>query len=119
MNLSASAANEKKMNQAGAGSDEDIRVLDRARLTVYQFLSLATSKPTSERWTRLLDPDFQELARTAVEVIQRDPRAFPAAGLARGEIAPETLDLAPLLSFLRQPKEDLIEEFNRVFGLLV
>jgi TorA maturation chaperone TorD len=118
MNLSASATNEKKMNRACAGSIEDIRILDRARLTVYQFLSLAISKPKSESWTRLLDPDFQELTQAAVEVIQNEPRACPDT-LARGEIAIKALNLAPLFDSLRQPKEDIIEESNRVFGLLV
>ncbi|MCR4300072.1 MAG: molecular chaperone TorD family protein [Sulfuricaulis sp.] len=118
MNLSASATNEKKMNQAGAGSNEGIHVLDRARVTVYQFLSLATLKPQPERSARLLDPGFQELAQAAVAAIQKDPRAFPDS-LAPGEIALEALDLAPLISFLRQPKEDFREEFDRVFGLLV
>ncbi|MEE8342331.1 MAG: molecular chaperone TorD family protein, partial [Gammaproteobacteria bacterium] len=118
MNLSTPAANENKMNPAYMGTNEDTSVLDQARLTVYQFLSLATSKPLSERWPRILEPDFQELARAAVEVIREDPRACPDR-LAPGEIALAALDLAPLISFLRQPKEDFSEEFDRVFGLLV
>lgn len=116
MNLSNPATNE--MNPAFTESNEDTRVLDQARLTVYQFLSLATSKPRSERWSRLLDASFQELTRAAVEVIQADPRACPDS-LAPGEVALEALDLAPLISFLQQPREDFSEEFDRVFGLLI
>lgn len=118
MNLSAPVANEKKLNPAYRGAKEDTSVLDQARLTLYQFLSLATSKPLSSRWPQILDRDFQELVRAAAEVIQKDPRACPDC-LAPGEIALEALDLAPSISFLRQTKEDFSEEFDRVFGLLI
>lgn len=117
MNLSISSANEK-INPAESGSNEDIRVLDQARATVYRFLSLATSKPQSERWQQLLDPGFQALAQAAVEVIREDPRARPEH-MAPGELPIGALELAPLISYLQHPQEDFGEEFDRVFGLLI
>ncbi len=118
MNPSTSAAN-KKINPVESGSNEETMVLDQARVTVYQFLSFATLKPLSERWQRLLDPDFQALAQAAVEVIQNDPRTRPKH-LAPGELPIEALALAPLISFLQRSKmEDFSEEFDRVFGLLI
>lgn len=118
MNRPTLVVNEKKTHPAYMGSDEGASVLDQARLTVYRFLSLATSKPQCSRWSRILDPDFQALVQAAVEVIQKDPRAVPGR-LAPGEIPVDMLQLAPLISFLRQPEQDFSEEFDRVFGLLV
>jgi len=122
MNLPTSAAN-KKRNVVNTESNDETRVLDQARMTVYQFLSLATSKPSSARWQRLLDPGFQELTQAAVEVIRQDPRACPDK-LAPGELPIEALELAPLLVFLRHGQEypqeqDFSEEFDHVFGLLI
>lgn len=119
MSLSTSAVNEKT-NLYGAIPNEDTSVLDQARMTVYQFLSLATKKPQSKKWMQLLDPDFQELVLAAVEVIRHDLRAIPES-LAPGELSIESLDLAPLLGFLRrgQQPQDFSEEFDSVFGLLI
>ncbi|HJP30567.1 MAG TPA: molecular chaperone TorD family protein [Candidatus Latescibacteria bacterium] len=93
-------------------------VLDRARYTVYQFLSVAASSPHSESWSRILDADFQEVGRAAAEVIRDDPTACPDP-LAPGEITPNTLSLALLLSHLQVSRDQLIQEYDRVFGLLV
>ncbi len=118
MNLSTSLANEKN-NPIESGSNEGTRVLDRARATVYQFLSLATSKPQSERWKQLLDPGYQTLVQAAVEVIREDPRARPEH-LAPGELPTKALELTSLISYLQRSEvEDFGEEFDRVFGLLI
>ncbi len=112
------------MNSAGitwqdaTGETEDSWVLDRARLAVYQFLSLAAVSPQSESWPRLLDSSFQGLVVAAAEVIRGDPETRPDA-LAPGEVTADALNLAPLVSFLEAPRESLIEEHDRVFGLLI
>ncbi len=117
MNLSTSSTNHK-INLAHSMLNEETRILDQARVTVYQFLSLATSKPQSEKWTRLLDPGFQKLAQAAVDVIREDPRARPQH-MAPGELPIEALELTPLISFLQHPQGDFSEEFDRIFGLLI
>ena len=120
MNLSASIT-KRKIDPADRGSNgrrEDTRVLDCARLTVYRFLSLATSNPQSERWPRILDPGFQALFRAAVELIRQHPGACPDR-LAHGEIPLEGLDPAPLIGFLENPKDDFCTAYDRVFGLLI
>ena len=93
-------------------------LLDRARLAVYQFLSLAAASPQADSWPRLLDPSLQELVLAAVELIREDPLTCPET-LAPGEVAAHALDLAPLLSSLQASRNQLIEEYDRVFGLLI
>jgi TorA maturation chaperone TorD len=98
--------------------------MDRARLVIYQFLALATSKPHAESWPRILDPHYLELVQAAVDIIRHDPRFQPDT-LSPGELPLEALDFAPLNSFLRsQPAEGSIQqafcdEYDRVFGLLL
>lgn len=121
MNLSTPSTNETRNHQVDMESNRRLTntwACDRARLAIYQFLSLATVNPQAERWQRILDPDFQELASAAVKVIQDDAQACPDR-LAPGELPLTSLDLAPLLTFLRRPRDELIEEFNQVFGLLI
>ncbi len=124
MNLSSHNTKAQQANRAGDASqagfraDEDSWVLDRARLEVYQFLSLAAASPQSEGWPRLVEPSFQELVLAAVDVIREDPKSCPDT-LAPGEVTADALDLAALLSFLQAPRDSLIEEHVRVFGLLI
>lgn len=124
MNLSSADPKSQQAKMAGNASlgefseVEDAWVLDRARLAVYQFLSLAAASPQSERWSRLLEPRLQEFVLAAVEVIREDPLTCPDT-LAPGEVTPEALSLAPLLSYLQLPRDRLIEDDRRVFGLLI
>ncbi len=121
MNLSTSSTNETRNHQVDMESNRrltDIWARDRARLAIYQFLSLATVSPQAERWPRILDPNFQELASAAVKVIQNDAQACPDC-LAPGELPLTSLDLTPIITFLRRPRDELVEEFNQVFGLLI
>ncbi|MDP7397736.1 MAG: molecular chaperone TorD family protein [Lentisphaeria bacterium] len=118
MNLSA---NYELSDQAATMSNDradDSWILDRARLAVYQFLSLAGLNPHSERWPALLDPRLQELTTVAVELIREDPSACVEA-LAPGELPSQALDLQPLISCSQQPRDSLIEEYDHVFGLLI
>lgn len=103
---------------ASLGATEDSWLLDRARMTVYRFLSMAASHPRSDRWPLLLESDFQELAVAAAELIRGEPLARPDA-LARGELPPQDMELTTLISFTRLPPELLITEYDRVFGLLI
>lgn len=124
MNLSTVAANETSIPIG------DAWVTDRARLVIYQFLALATSKPHAEAWPRILDPNYLELVQAAVDIIRHDPQAQPDS-LAPGELPLEALDFAPLKSFLQNhlhtedppPAEDSVQafcdEYDRVFGLLL
>lgn len=124
MNLSTVAANETSIPIGDAG------VTDRARLVIYQFLALATSKPHAESWSRILDPNYLELVQAAVDIIRHDPQAQPDS-LAPGELPLEALDFAPLKSFLQNPlhtedpplAEDSVQafcdEYDRIFGLLL
>jgi TorA maturation chaperone TorD len=97
---------------------EDVWITDRARLVIYQFLSLATSKPHNEAWSRILEPNYLELVQTAIDIIRHDPRARPES-LAAGELSLEALDFTSLKSFLQNHLQDFCDEYDRVFGLLL
>jgi TorA maturation chaperone TorD len=112
MNLATVAAHETN------NPVEDVWITDRARLVIYQFLSLATSKPHAETWSRILEPHYLELVQTAVDVIRHDPRARPES-LAAGELSLEALDFTSLKSFLQHPQQAFCDEYDRVFGLLL
>ncbi len=121
MNLSTSSTNETRNHQADMESNRrltDTWARDRARLAIYQFLSLATMNPQAERWPRILESDLQELTSAAVKVIQDDAQACPDL-LAPGELSLTSLDLTPIITFLRQPHDELVAEFDQVFGLLI
>ncbi len=92
--------------------------LDAAREAVYGFLSLACTDPRAERWSRLLDPSFQELACAAAEFLARHP-ACACREPAPGEALAEALDLKPLVSQLVRPREEQVAEYERIFGLLL
>lgn len=121
MNLPTNSMNDRKDDADGIaslGSVEDSWLLDHARLTVYRFLSMAASDPRSERWPHLLEPDFQELAVAAADLIRGEPLARPDV-LARGELPLEAMELAPLISFTQLPREIFITDYDRVYGLLI
>lgn len=88
-----------------------------ARLQVCEFLALAASDPRSQRWERLSDENFVRSSEKAAAFLAQEPAAVPPM-LAPGESAPATLDLAPLIAALRAPHETLVDEYDRVFGLV-
>ncbi len=93
--------------------------LDHARLLVYQFLAIAAADPGTERWSRLLEADFQLLVKAAMELIRTDPEARPAA-LSRGELPPETWLVAePLLRFAQAGRVAMRSEYDLTFGLVM
>jgi TorA maturation chaperone TorD len=93
-------------------------VTDHARLVIYQFLALATTGPHDKSWARIFNSQYIELIAAAVAIIQQDSGATPES-LAPGELALSSLDFAPLKHFLIQPHQVLIEQYDRVFGLLL
>ncbi len=97
----------------------DVR-MDRllAREHVLRMLALAASDPAAERFALILDTEFQELACAAARHLAGDPAARPAL-LAPGEQAPEGLDLTALVEALREPRQKLVKDHTRVFGLVV
>ncbi len=117
--MNESTMNSPGLTRQGATDEaEDSWVQGRARMAVYHFLSLAAVSPQSKSWPDLLDSSCQELVVAAAEVIREDPEACPDE-LAPGEASVDALNLMPLISFLEAPRKSLIEEYDRVFGLLI
>lgn len=103
------------MKDEARNPDREAR--DRARQSVYQFLSLALSDPRSKRWGNLLRQPVQEAAAAAAELLRLDPAAKPGRP-APGERPPEHLDLTPAIEALRASPRAVEEEHDRIFGLL-
>ncbi|MAF66948.1 MAG: hypothetical protein CMJ84_14995 [Planctomycetes bacterium] len=105
-----------------SSTSEPMVEADLARLSargiVLRFLALAASDPTSERFARVFDADFSELAAAAARHLATDP-ATNQVDLAPGEVSPERFDVEPIVEALRAPHEKLVDEHTRVFGLVV
>lgn len=95
----------------------DDPAIDLARECVYRFLSAAIADPTRPDWDRVRDPDNQALAVEAADVL-REAYAQDPINLTFGESSPESLDLRPLVSELNRTREELLEQYERVFGLV-
>ncbi|MAB80837.1 MAG: hypothetical protein CMJ89_15925 [Planctomycetes bacterium] len=89
-----------------------------AREYVLRLLSLSTSDPASQRFARVFDAGFQELACAAASHLAKDLAARPTE-LASGEEPPEALDLSAIVEALHEPRERLVEDHTRVFSLVV
>lgn len=89
-----------------------------AREHVLRLLALAASDPAAKRFEQVLDTDLAELACAAARHLATDPATRPAQ-LAPGEEPPEGLDLTPLAEALQTPRQRLVEDHTRVFGLVV
>ncbi len=96
--------------------DDDLARL-AAREHVLRFLAVVASDPTSERFAGVLSADPQ-LVLAGARTIAEDEGARPAE-LAPGEELPERLDLAPIVAALRAPRQQLVDDHTRVFGLVV
>ncbi len=96
--------------------DDDLARL-AAREHVLRFLAVVASDPTSARFIGILRADPQ-LALAGARYIAEDPGSRPAE-LAPGEDPPERLDLAPIVAALRAPRQRLVDDHTRVFGLVV
>lgn len=92
--------------------------LELARQFIYQFLSIASSDPSSARWKRLIGPALQDAASDAAEIL-RDAAARSDGDLAPGELPPEQFDLRPMIDMLQNPALDIESGFQQVFGLIM
>jgi len=97
--------------------DQTWTPLHQARLTVAGFLALAISDPRSERWARLDDEEVRRGAVEAAALLAQHPGAVPT-DMAPGERPPGELDLTSLVDGLSAPHDELVAEFDRVFGLV-
>lgn len=92
--------------------------LDVARECLYRFLAGAVSDPQSPNWEFILEPDIQHLAHQAAALIQELAKENPQS-LGFGELPVRDLDLDEVLAQLQKPREELREEYDRVFGLVL
>jgi TorA maturation chaperone TorD len=90
-----------------------------ARRYVYRFLSLALSDPLAQRWSGILDRRFQDLAVTGAQLLRDGMTDAATSALAHGELPKEHLDLASIVAFLRSGRNEVAEEYQRVFGLMM
>jgi TorA maturation chaperone TorD len=90
--------------------------IDLARECLYRFLAAALTDP-ADGWGLLRDPDSEQVASFAAEVLREEAACEPVA-LGFGELPPAALDLAPLLAELGRPLDELVAEYDRVFGLV-
>lgn len=88
-----------------------------AREQTLRLLALAASDPLSRRFEKVLDPVTQEIACAAADHIAGDPRFTPVE-FAPGESPVRDLDLRPLCEALRAPRQRILEDHTRVFGLV-
>ena len=96
------------------GCDETAGV---ARGHLYSFLASAFSDPAGKHFETALDPGKQRVVSAAAALLAseapRDVRLGP------GEGPPDKLTLAPAVKELQAPRGRLIEEHQKVFGLLI
>lgn len=98
--------------------EADATAIDLARECLYRFLSVCVDGPYIETWCQLQDEENARLAQQAAALI-RDEAMLAEIELAPCELPPAELDLDPLIEAMRQPAEELREEFDRAFGLVM
>jgi TorA maturation chaperone TorD len=86
-----------------------------ARECLYRFLAALLADPRSCRWALVPDRHNQQLARNAADLL-RSEAIGPILGF--GELPVDDLDLVPLERELEQSKEEWVEEYDRVFGIV-
>lgn len=91
--------------------------IDLATETLYRFLAALLSDPRSAEWALVVDPPSQRLVAEAADLL-REEKSLHAATLGYGELTAEELDAKAVLAALRQPAQDFLAEFVRVFGLV-
>lgn len=91
--------------------------VDLAREGLYRFLALALSSPHDPGWPFPLSPDDQRLALESTALLQEEAD-FPPDFLSFGELSPDNLDLSALLNELNRPFDHLMDEYQRIFGLV-
>jgi len=93
------------------------QAVDIARGHLYSFLASTFSDPAGKHFDAALDPGKQEVAAAAAALLAAEaPRD---ASLGAGERPPAGVALAPVVAALQAPRALLIEEHQKVFGLLI
>jgi hypothetical protein len=96
----------------------EVPTADLARECLYRFLAAVVSGPYEDGWPRVLDSEAQRLALQAAGLL-RDEAAPDPDPVAPGERPIADLDLTRLVRELRRPLEQLRDEYDRVFGLVI
>ncbi len=92
---------------------------DLACETLYSYLAGLVGDPRDDGWTtRVLDARTQELAVEAADLL-RDERGGQAIPLGHGELRAEELNLRPVLAELARCDGHALDEYIRVFGLVL
>jgi TorA maturation chaperone TorD len=91
--------------------------VDLAREYLYRLLAAALDDPRAERWALLQDEQSRRLALDAAELIREESRSS-ARVLGFGELPAEALDPRALFADCPRSREELVAEYDRVFGLV-
>jgi TorA maturation chaperone TorD len=91
--------------------------IDLARECLYQFLAAALTDPLVDQGDLLTDASSLQLAADAADLLREEAEESGAV-LGFGELAPDDLDLAPLLAASMRSSEEIVAEYDRVFGLV-
>jgi TorA maturation chaperone TorD len=91
--------------------------VDLARGQLYCFLASAFSDPRGGHFDLALEQKRQTVALAATDLLRSE--ALGTVELAAGEHSPAELDLRPVVAELQANRQQLAEQYQRVFGLLV
>ena len=93
------------------------QAVDIARGHLYSFLAATFSYPAGQHFETAADPNKQKVAVAAAALLASEaPLAIP---LGLGERPPDELTLEPAVKELQAPRSRLIEDHQKVFGLLI
>lgn len=90
-------------------------LFEYARLQLYRFFSLALLNPNQSQWALLQKTDLLESIQASMDFLRET--ALPTV-LAPGELSAKYLDLTDFRKFLQQPRIQLEQEYQSIFGLL-
>ena len=90
--------------------------VDLARGQLYCFLASAFSDPRGGHFDLALEQKRQTVALAATDLLRSE--ALGTVELAADEHSPAELDLRPVLAELQANRQQLAEQYQRVFGLL-
>jgi TorA maturation chaperone TorD len=89
-----------------------------ARECLYRYLSAALSDPYTCDVSLLWEPNNRQIARCAAELLREEASETPVP-LGFGELPPSQLDLTRFSRELRSSLEQLRNEYDHVFGLVL
>lgn len=95
----------------------DAAVDDLACEYLYRLLSIALTDPNGVACWDTMDAVSMPFAEQAAQVL-RDEVGHRPLSLAFGELSPDHLDVRELITALTTPRDTIVEEHNRVFGLV-